>query len=148
MMGYCIVKLDSSSILLTGGTDGHTYFSSVFLYTKQYGSWTHWHYRQVRHMQTPRAWHACTLLHNTRVLVAGGSNGFEDLSSAESFCQDHESWSHEPPPTVTNLFSKDDNFQRSNIPYRRKSNSAKGLQMVLLFLHLLSRPIKSSPKLL
>ena len=73
--------LPNGQVLVAGGRDGDTFFTSAELYDSATGMWT-----ATGSMATPRFVHTATLLPDGQVLVAGGDN-FTDgrLASAELY---------------------------------------------------------------
>ena len=86
--GYTRTKLTNGMELIAGGhidtaivTITNRFLSSAELLDPQTGKWT-----ETGRMITPRVYHAAALLHDGKVLVAGGSDKhFHDVSSAELY---------------------------------------------------------------
>ncbi len=72
--------LGSGKVLVAGGNDGSTNYSSAELYDPATGTWT-----TTGSMSTARYDSAATLLGSGKVLVAGGNDGSTYLSSAELY---------------------------------------------------------------
>jgi WD40 repeat protein len=78
--------LPNGKVLVAGGDNVASTFSSAELYDPIIGTWT-----ATGPMATPRSTHTATLLANGKVLVAGGFNG-SYLSSAELFDPETGTW--------------------------------------------------------
>lgn len=88
----CMVELDDGRVLLTGGFRDLFTSNDAFLYDPLSGDWT-----KTEDMSTSRVRHACVVLPNGRVLVAGGevvyTSGRRDArETAEIFDYVTESW--------------------------------------------------------
>ena len=73
--------LPNGKVLITGGLNGTSAFSSAELYDPATGSFT----LLTGTMATARSAHTATLLPNGKVLITGGWNGTAALSSAELY---------------------------------------------------------------
>ncbi len=85
--------LPSGEVLIVGGTDSTTTYSSVELYNPSTGQWT-----AKTPMTTARQLHTATLLPSGKVLIAGGlgANG-QPTNSAELYDPANNTWSNAGP---------------------------------------------------
>ncbi len=78
-VSHTATLLDDGEVLITGGTDDATVFSSAELFNAASGSFT-----PTGSMTTPRQSHTATLLNSAKVLITGGENT-ATLQTAELF---------------------------------------------------------------
>ena len=93
MAGHCMVAISDTQVFLAGGSNGvATVFSATYLYSVG-GGW-----ETMEDMQTERYRHACSLRGNDKstIVVAGGSDGNELLTSTEFFSVDTGKWQSGP----------------------------------------------------
>jgi len=76
---YTATALQNGMVLIVGGSNGYSDFSTAELYDPSAGAFT-----RTGSLHTPRYWHTATLLQDGTVLIAGGYNGAY-LTSAELY---------------------------------------------------------------
>jgi hypothetical protein len=91
----CMVRLNSTHVLLTGGKDPYTSksgYAASYIHSKATG------FVPVEDMNTPRHSHACGLVDGNKAFVVAGSDGFTDIAgkTSEYFSLETLKW-HEGP---------------------------------------------------
>ncbi len=66
---HALALLPDGKVLVTGGSDGFSYFASAEIYDSASGTFS-----ATGSMNIPRAWHTATLLPEGKILIAGGFN--------------------------------------------------------------------------
>ncbi|APR78282.1 Kelch repeat:Kelch precursor [Minicystis rosea] len=99
--------LDDGTVLIAGGTDGSgapTSTADIFIYDPNggggSGSGGSGSLYMTGSMSTPRAQHTASLLPDGTVLVAGGTDGFSSLATAEIFDPQTGLWTDVPSMTT------------------------------------------------
>merc|ERR1712142_1292591 len=75
--GHCMVSLNKSHILLTGGRKGYHPSSASFIYNEEEG------FTRIEDMKTKRQDHGCSVINGSTVIVAGGITDDGPKSSTE-----------------------------------------------------------------
>jgi len=88
--GHCMVSLNKTHILLTGGRKGYHPSSASFIYNEEEG------FTRIEDMKTRRKDHGCSIINDSTVLVAGGSGDDGPLSSSEYLDLTSLTWSPGP----------------------------------------------------
>lgn len=95
---HCIVKIDENRVLLTGGRfefELKGILKSVFLFENN-----RWEKKQ--NMKEARIEHSCAVLEGKKVIVSGGFNGDNYLSSSEIYDPATNTWTEGPElPSAT-----------------------------------------------
>ena len=94
MVGHCMLSINQTHYLLTGGGTGAEKLSTAYLYSEDGG------FSKIEDMKTSRYDHGCSVINNSTVLVAGGS---DTTSSTEYLDLTSLTWSPGPelPQEVT-----------------------------------------------
>ncbi|MFC1727590.1 kelch repeat-containing protein [Patescibacteria group bacterium] len=82
--------LNNGQVLISGGRTAANYYSSSQLYNPSTGTWTETGNLIGGTVYGERSDHTATLLNNGQVLISGGIDGSNDLSSSELFIPDGE----------------------------------------------------------
>ncbi len=99
--GHTSTLLPDGRVLIVGGVDGTTYYSSVEIFDPSTNAWT-----SATSMSVARAYHSATLLQNGKVLVVGGANSSAgpSLKSVEIYNPTTDTWTTKGSITVGRVF--------------------------------------------
>jgi RHS repeat-associated protein len=96
--GHTATVLPNGKVLVVGGTDGSTVFSSAELYDRTTGTWA-----SAGNMNGARKYHTAVLLNTSsnpttsgKVLIAGGASSSSTLTTAQLYSPSSGTWANAP----------------------------------------------------